>query len=79
MLTHQYAYTYGTVNIPQGNFDSLVLPHVNSDCMALFLTEISNRYPNVNVVMVLDGARWHKSQSMPIAGNIRRKRAANPG
>lgn len=71
MLTHQYVYAYGAVSIPQGNFDSLVLPHVNSQCMALFLAEISKRYPNENIVMVLDGAGWHKSQSMHIPNNIR--------
>ncbi len=53
MLTHQYVYAYGAVSIPQGNFDSLALPHVNSECMALFLKEISKRYPNENIVMVL--------------------------
>ena len=71
MLTHQYVYAYGAVSIPQGNFDSLVLPHVNSECMALFLKEISKRYPNENIVMVLDSAGWHKSQSMLIPDNIR--------
>lgn len=71
MLTHQYVYAYGAVSIPQGDFDSLVLPHVNSQCMALFLAEISKRYPNENIVMALDGAGWHKSQSMHIPSNIR--------
>ncbi len=71
MLTHQYVYAYGAVSIPDGRFDSLVLPHVNSDCMGLFLAELSARYPDDNIVMVLDGAGWHKSQSMPIPSNIR--------
>lgn len=70
MLTHQYVYAFGAVSIGDGRFDSLVLPHVNSDCMALFLTEIATRYPEDNIVMVLDGAGWHKSQSMPIPANI---------
>lgn len=71
MLTHQYVYAYGAVSIPQGNFDSLVLPLVNGDCMALFLDEIARRYPEDNIVMVLDGAGWHKSKRMPIPANIR--------
>ena len=71
MLTHQYVYAYGAVSIPEGNFDSLVLPHVNSECMALFLAEVAARYPKDNIVMVLDGAGWHKSLSMPIPTNIR--------
>ena len=71
MLTHQSVHAYGAVSIPQGNFDSLVLPHVNSDCMAIFLAEIAKRYPDDNIVMVLDGAGWHKSKSMTIPDNIR--------
>lgn len=71
MLTHQYVYAYGAVSILDGAFDSLVLPHVNSECMAIFLREIAGRYPNDNIVMILDGAGWHKSQSMPIPDNIR--------
>ena len=42
----QYVYAYGSVGIGDGGFDSLVLPHVNGDCMALFLAEIAARYPN---------------------------------
>jgi len=41
---------------PAGCFDSLVLPHVNSDCMQIFFGEIARRYPNDNVAMALDGA-----------------------
>ena len=43
----------------------------NSACMALFLQEISVRYPNDNIVMVLDGAGRHKSLSIPIPDNLR--------
>jgi len=70
MLTHQYVYAYGAVSIGDGGFDSLVLPHVNGDCMALFLAEIAARYPNDNIVMVLDGAGWHKSQTVTLPANI---------
>jgi transposase len=71
MLIHQYVYAYGAVSIPHGHFDSLVLPHVNGGCMAIFLAEISERYPNDNIVMVLDGAGWHRNKTMPIPDNIR--------
>lgn len=61
MLTHQYTYAYGAVSPIDGRFDSLVLPHVNGECMQLFLNEMARRYPCENIVMVLDGAGWHKS------------------
>lgn len=71
MMTHQYVYAYGAVSIGDGAFDSLVLPHVNGECMGIFLKEIASRYPDDNIIMVLDGAGWHRSQSMPIPDNVR--------
>ena len=56
MVTQQYAYAYGAVSPMDGRFDSLMLPHVNSECMQVFLDEVARRYPNDNIVMVLDGA-----------------------
>ena len=39
MLTHQYTYAYGAVDVVSGELDSLILPHVNTDCMQIFLKE----------------------------------------
>ena len=71
MVTQQYTYAYGAVSPVDGRFDSLILPQVNSECMQLFLDEIAARYPNENVVMVIDGAGWHKSQEIKLAENLR--------
>lgn len=40
---------------------SLVLPHVNTECTQFFLDEIARCHPEDDVVMVVDGALWHKS------------------
>jgi hypothetical protein len=37
--------------VASGELDSLILPHVNTHCMQLFLDEVGQR-----IVMVLDGA-----------------------
>ena len=71
MVTQQYTYAYGAVSPVDGRFDSLILPHVNGECMQLFLNEIAARYPNENIVMVLDGAGWHRSQEIALAENMR--------
>ena len=71
MLTHQYVYAYGAVSITDGCFDSLVLPHVNGQCMALFLNEIARRYPQENILMVVDGAGWHRNQAMVVPANLK--------
>jgi transposase len=39
--------------------------------MQLFVDEIAARYPHENIVMVMDGAGWHKSQTMKLAKNMR--------
>lgn len=71
MLSHQYVYTYGAVSPMDGKFDSLVLPEVNGDWMQLFLTEIASRYPSENIVMVVDGAGWHKRKTFDIPANLK--------
>ena len=71
MVTQQYTYAYGAVSPMDGRFDSLMLPHVNAECMQVFLDEVARRYPNDNIVMVLDGAGWHKSQSFALPENLK--------
>jgi len=71
MLTHEYTYAYGAVDIRTGQMDSLILPHVNSACMQLFLDEVAARYPGEHVVMVIDGAGWHRSNTLQSPPNVR--------
>ena len=70
MVTQQYVYAYGAISPADGRFDSLILPQVNGKCMQLFLDEVARRYPDENIVMVLDGAGWHKSP-FQLADNLR--------
>jgi len=71
MVTQQYTYAYGAVSPQDGCFDSLMLPDVNSECMQIFLDEVASRHPDDNIVMVLDGAGWHKSKCLRLAENMR--------
>lgn len=61
MLAHEYTYAYAAVEAKSGELDSLILPHVNTGCMQLFLDEVGVRHPNDKIVMVPDGAGWHAS------------------
>ena len=70
MLTHQYTYVYSAVDVCTGELDSLILPHVNTACMQLFLDEISARHPNEHIVMVIDGAGWHRAHALKAPHNI---------
>ena len=70
MVSHEYTYAYATVSVMDGKVDSLILPHVNGDCMQIFLDEISVRYPDNRMIMVLDGAGWHRNESLIVPDNI---------
>jgi transposase len=70
MVSQEYTYAYGAVTISDGQWDSLLLPQVNTEYMQIFLDEISNRYPRERIVMVLDGAGWHKSKHLKLPKNM---------
>lgn len=69
MPTHEYTYAYRAVDVCTGELDSLILPHVNTGCMALFLNEVSARHPEDCIVMVIDGALWHRSDALQAPDN----------
>lgn len=64
MMTHEYVYAYAAACPADGALDTLVLPHVNSQCMQIFVDEVAGRHPDQNVVLVLDGAGWHHGALM---------------
>ena len=71
MLTHEYTYAYGAVDVVSGELDSLILPHVNTECTQLFLDEVATRHPEHRIIMVLDGAGWHRSAALKVPSNMR--------
>ena len=71
MMTHEYTYAYAAVAVADGRLDTLILPHVNGACMQLFLNEVALRHANDRIVMVLDGAGWHRNHSLQIPENLR--------
>jgi transposase-like protein len=70
MLTHEYTYAYAAVDVQHGVLDTLVLPHVNTSCMQVFLDEVASRHPDEFIVMVLDGAGWHRSAALQVPANM---------
>ncbi len=70
MLTHQYTYACSAADVCTGETDSLILPHVNTQCRQLFLNEVSARHPEERIVMVIDGAGWHRANQLKAPANI---------
>ena len=71
MVTQQYTYAYAAVSVTDGVLDTLILPQVNSRCMQVFLDEVSSRHREDRIIMILDGAGWHKAGELVVPENMR--------
>jgi DDE superfamily endonuclease len=67
----EYEYAFAAVSPQDGLLDTLVLPTVNTEAMGIFLAEVSQRHAAEFIVMVLDGAGWHRAKRLPVPANIR--------
>jgi len=66
----EYTYAYAAVAPHDGQMVSLILPRTNALCMSLFLEEVSHRFPDEHILMVMDCAAWHTTQALNIPHNI---------
>ena len=66
----EYCYAYGAVEPVTGERFFLVMPWCNTDCMNIFLVELSKAYPDDQILLVCDGAAWHKSKGLIVPENI---------
>ena len=66
----EYRYAYGAVEPLTGDSFFLILPYANTDCMNVFLDELSKYYPDDFIILVCDQAGWHKSKALQIPPNI---------
>ena len=62
----EYQYSYGAVEPLTGESFFLVLPYCNTTCMNVYPEHLSKAYPNDSLLLVLDKASWHRSNSLII-------------
>ena len=67
----EYRYAYGAVEPLTGESFFLVLPNSNTDCMSVFLLELSKAYKDDLILLCLDQASWHTAKTLVIPENIR--------
>lgn len=63
-------YVYSAVSPKTGKDCSLLMPYVNSTCMNVFLDYIEKELCGKEILLVMDGAGWHKSKGLKIPKNI---------
>ena len=70
-IVREYEYAYAAVSPHAGVLDTLVLPEGNTEAMSLFLAEVSARHAAEFILMVLDGAGWHKAKHLSVPAHMR--------
>jgi transposase len=65
-IVREYTYAFGAVSPHDGALDTLVLPVVTAEAMSIFLAEVARRHPDEFILMFLDGAGWHRANSLVI-------------
>ena len=63
-------YVYSAVSPKTGKDCSLLMPYVNSTCMNVFLDHMEKELDGEEILLVMDGAGWHKSKGLKIPKNI---------
>ena len=66
----EYRYAFGAVEPITGEHCFLVLPRCDTACTNYFLEHIAKTYSNDQILMVCDGAAWHKSKGLKLPDNI---------
>ncbi|WP_341822251.1 IS630 family transposase [Wolbachia endosymbiont (group A) of Clivina fossor] len=69
-LGRQNFYLYSAVNPRNGESSSLFVPNVNTDCMNIFLEQMSQYLGTREAFLVVDCAGWHRSKGLKIPQNI---------
>lgn len=67
----EYRYVYGAVEPITGESCFLIMPYCNTNCMNVFLNHLSISYHDDIIILVCDGAAWHKAKALIVPENIR--------
>ena len=69
-MVREYTYAYVAASPHDGTMDSLIMPEVSEQAMSIFLREVSDRHPDEFILMIMDGAGWHKAKALKIPENM---------
>jgi putative transposase len=67
----EFRYAYGAVDPIDGESFFAVSPNCDTECMNVFLSELSAAFSGDYILLPLDNAPWHKSKTLVIPDNIR--------
>ena len=69
-LGFQNFYAYSAASPIDGDDFTLIQPKVNTQCMNIFLSEMSTHLGEKCAILVMDCAAWHRSKDLIVPANI---------
>ncbi len=72
MVTQEYTYAYAAVSVADGQLDTLILPHVNGECMQVFLGEVAHHHPDERILRCSTAPACIRARRLVPAPNLRR-------
>lgn len=70
-MIREYIYAYSALSPQTGDCYSMISPYCNTEAMNEFLQQLSRHYNNYRIILIVDKAGWHISQTLKIADNIK--------
>jgi hypothetical protein len=67
---YKWTYLYAALEPTSGESFCMYLPGMDDGCLEVFLDELSKRYPDEHLLLVLDGAPSHRSERIVYPHNI---------
>jgi transposase len=66
----EYLYAFAAISPHDGHMSTLIADHVNAHTMSVHLQHVANEYPDEEILMILDGASWHRAKDLRIPLNM---------
>lgn len=70
-VVRQSLYAFAAVAPSRGEMVHRLSPKCNTAAMSLFLLDMLMEWPNDPILLILDGAGWHKAKALPVAERLR--------
>ena len=69
-MVREYIYAYSVLSPQTGDCYSMISPYCNTEAMNYFLHQIAEQYEQYRIIIILDKAGWHISNSLKLPDNL---------
>jgi transposase len=70
-VVRESLYAFAAIDPRHGEGVASLSPKCNTPAMSRFLLEVLGHWPDLRLLLFLDGAGWHKSKQLPVPERLR--------